>query len=102
MIDENIEQYQKEVMEILGPMGITAKVSVCDSCYFLTVDGSKLYPTKAQWKERIGREFPEFIRVFIPKMYHSMLAVEVSETCVEFEIGTIFDIMLRIKSYDND
>lgn len=99
MIDESILKYQTELTEILSPLGITAAVSDRDSCYYLTVDGTNLYPTAAQWKEKIGREFVTFINVFVPRMYTGLESVAITETCVEFRIGTIFDMMLRVKEY---
>jgi len=101
MIDETVLKYERELTELLSPMGVSSVVSDRDSCYYLTVDGSKLYPTKEQWKERTGREFIEFVSVFIPKMYTAMEHVELNETRIEFKIGTIFDMMVRIKEYGN-
>jgi hypothetical protein len=102
MIDENIVAYEQEIKQILGPMGVRAKVSERESCFYLTVDGSDLAATKQDWRKKVGREFAEFVRVFVPVRFHAMDSVELSETSVEFRIGTLFDLMVNVEKYSGD
>lgn len=99
MIDDSILKYGVDVHEILGPLGITSEVSERDSCYYLTVDGSKLRSDAAGWKAATGRDFVTFVTVFIPRMFTALESVTLNETRVEFRIGTIFDIMMKIEEY---
>jgi hypothetical protein len=102
MIDESVLVYEKEMNDLLKPMGVVTEVSERESCYYMTVDGSKLYPTAEEWKTKVGRSFEDFIKVFVPKMYLAMETVTLNETRVEFRIGTLFDMMIRIKEYGDD
>jgi hypothetical protein len=102
MIDDAVLKYGKDVNELMGPMGITADVTERESCYYLTVDGSGLYPTDAEWVKNIGKGFVDFVNVFVPKMFTEMEAATINETRVEFRIGTLFDMMVRIKEYGTE
>lgn len=102
MIDETVLEYEKELNSLLKPMGVKTEVSERESCYYMTVDGSQLYNTAAEWEKKIGRKFEDFVKVFVPKMYMDMESVTLNETRVEFKIGTIFDMMMRVKEYGED
>lgn len=102
MIDDSVLAYEKEMNDLLKPMGVVTAVSERESCYYMTVDGSKLYPTNDEWKRRVGRGFSDFIATFVPKMYLEMEMAVINETRVEFRIGTLFDMMIRIKEYANE
>lgn len=102
MMDDSVLQYEKEMNDLFKPMGIKTEVSERDSCYYMTVDGSKLYNTAAEWEKNVGRNFEDLIKVFVPKMYMDMESATLNETRVEFRIGTIFDMMVRIKEYGDD
>lgn len=97
MIDDTILNYEREINDIFTPIGIRAVVTERDNCYYLTVDGSKLWSTTAQWEKNINRPFVEFIGVFLPNLFGELESTVINETRVEFRIGTIFDMMLRIK-----
>ena len=97
MIDDSVLTYEKELNDIFTPIGINATVTERDNCYYLTVDGSRLWSTAEQWEKHINRSFTEFITVFLPKMFGELESTLINETRVEFRIGTIFDMMLRIK-----
>jgi hypothetical protein len=102
MIEESVLAYEKEMNELMKPMGIVTEVSERESCYYMTVDGSKLYNTDAEWEKNVGKGFVDFISVFVPRMYTSMEKVVLNETRVEFRIGTLFDMMIRIKEYGDE
>jgi hypothetical protein len=102
MIDDSVLAYEKEMNELMGPMGVKTEVSERDSCYYMTVDGSKLYNTDAEWNKKVGKGFVDFVTVFVPRMYLDMEKVVLNETRVEFKIGTLFDMMIRIKEYGHE
>ena len=102
MIDDSVLAYEKEMNDLMKAMGVITEVSERESCYYMTVDGSKLYPTAAEWQLNVGRNFVDFITVFVPKMYLDMEKAVINETRVEFRIGTLFDMMVRIKEYGDE
>lgn len=99
MIDENILKYKTDIEYMLSPLQITTEVIERDSCYYLVVDGSKLFTTTEDWEKNFGKSFTEFIPVVVNNMIRELEKVELNQSCVEFRIGTIFDMMLRIKEY---
>lgn len=102
MIDESVLAYEKEMNELLTPLGVNSVVVERDSCYYMVVDGGKVFKTADEWEKKVGRKFVDFICVFVPKMFLEMERAILNETQVEFRIGTIFDMMLRIKEYGED
>jgi hypothetical protein len=80
-------------------MGVTAQVVEREGCYYLNVEGGKVFKTAEAWEEQVGRNFVDFISVFVPKIFMDMDRTVLNKTQVEFRIGTVFDMMLRIKEY---
>ena len=96
-MDDNLDldHYHKEINEIFKPLGVEAFVFEEDSCYYLQVDGSKVFQNDQQWLKATNRTFENFIGVFVPKRYKTMETIKESDTRLKFKIGTVFDMLLR-------
>ena len=94
-LTSSLDKYADDLNKIFKPLGVTAVVEDRDSCYYLILDGTKLYPTAPEWKNNIGKTFNDFVGVFIPNLFHKMECNIISDTKVEFVIGNVFDMLAR-------
>lgn len=97
MIDEHIAAYEKELTSIFSPLGINVAIATRENCYYAIIDGTKLWPTEKLWREKVFKPFKDIAMVFIPKWLKELEMTQVNETCIEIKIGTVFDMMVRIK-----
>jgi hypothetical protein len=101
MIDQF--DYAVRANKLFKPLGIVSEIIDRDGCLYLILDGTTLYDrTRMTWKEMIGKDFDEFTSTIVPSMFGPFPPEKISDTKMEFKIGTIFDILARDFSPKNE
>ncbi len=97
MNQEIINAIRKDI----GPLRILVDCEVVDHVYYLTVDGSRTYPTAEYWYEKWGKNFTEFTVMCLKHHLHKTIDATdiqlITETKLKIKLGTVFDF---VKNFD--
>lgn len=82
----------------LSPLNIVIDIKQVGYEYFIIVDGSRTYKDTALWEKYWICGFEGFSKRFIYPHIGKVDTTMISDTCIEFKIGTLMDIIKGMKN----
>ncbi len=91
-------EFVETIKKRLAPINVTVEMVIRDQSYFLVLNGNETFDenkTKLSWGT-VYLPFKDFSKIVVGRYFKPKEVNVVSPTCIEFEIGNVFDLVKNI------